>query len=77
MAQSELVGKVVSDKMTKTVVVLVERLVAHPLYKKRFKQSRKIKAHNEIGVKIGDWVRIVETKPISKEKSFVVAEVLK
>lgn len=68
-----LKGTVVSDKMDKTVVVLVERFVKHPKYKKYFKKSKKYKAHDEANAyAIGDVVSIQESKPISKDKSFVV-----
>ncbi|HEY1041673.1 MAG TPA: 30S ribosomal protein S17 [Candidatus Paceibacterota bacterium] len=68
-----LKGTVVSDKMDKTVVVLVERFVKHPKYKKYFKKSKKYKAHDEANeYAVGDAVSIQESKPISKDKSFVV-----
>ena len=73
----ELIGKVISAKMSKTAVVLVERLVVHPLYKKRTRRSKKYKVHDEIGVEVGDKVKIESTPPISKEKHFNVVEVLK
>lgn len=70
-------GKVVSDKMDKTVVVAVERQVAHPIYKKRFKKTKKYKAHDENNeCRIGDTVRIVETRPLSKDKRWRVDEIL-
>ena len=65
-------GVVVSDKMTKTVVVKVDRFVKHPKYKKHVKISKKYKAHDETGKKVGDIVEIVETRPISKDKHFKV-----
>ncbi len=71
------VGKVVSDKMDKTVVVLVENRVAHPLYKKIVERSYKLKAHdenNECG--IGDTVRVMETRPLSKDKRWRVVEII-
>lgn len=71
-----MVGKVVSNKMQKTVVVAVERLVAHPVYKKQFRHTRKIKAHDEMGANESDIVKIVETKPISKDKAFKVVEII-
>lgn len=72
-----LEGAVVSDKMAKTVVVLVERYVKHPKYGKFMRKSKKYKAHDEKGeFHIGDKVKIEETKPISKDKSFkVVAKI--
>ncbi|OGD65459.1 30S ribosomal protein S17 [Candidatus Berkelbacteria bacterium RIFCSPHIGHO2_12_FULL_36_9] len=66
-------GVVVSDKMDKTVVVLIERTVEHKLYHKKFKRSRKIKAHDhENKYKISDMVEIMEVKPISRDKSWIV-----
>jgi small subunit ribosomal protein S17 len=71
----EIVGTVVSTKMTKTVVVKVDRKFRHPMYRKVMSTSKKIKAHNEIeNIKEGDVVRIRETRPLSKEKSFIVVE---
>ncbi len=72
------VGTVVSDKMEKTIVVAVENLVQHPLYKKRMRQTRKFKAHDEGGeAKTGDVVRIAETRPISKEKTWRLLEIIR
>lgn len=76
MAQNK-VGIVESTKMQKTVVVKIESMVKHPLYKKLIKRSKKIKAHDEIGVSVGDKVKIVETKPLSKDVNFKVMEVIK
>ena len=71
------IGKVVSDKMEKTVVVAVERLVKHPLYHKLIKQTVKFKAHDENNEShLGDTVKIMETRPLSKEKRWRVVEVL-
>lgn len=71
------VGRVLSDKMDKTVVVLVERIVKHPQYEKRLKRGKKFKAHNEGNkAKMGDLVRIVETRPLSKEKRWRVVEII-
>ena len=68
-----MVGKVVSDKMDKTVVVLVERLQMHPLYGRVVKISKKLMAHDEKGeCRIGDVVRLVETRPLSKRKRWRV-----
>ena len=68
-----LQGVVVSDKMTKTVVVSVSRFVKHPLYGKYYKVSKKYKAHDENNTfKVGDTVEIVETRPRSKDKRFEV-----
>ncbi len=75
--RKEFVGKVVSNKMDKTVVVAVERQVPHPLYGKRIKKTTKFYAHDEDNrCQIGDVVRIRESKPISKLKRWVVVEVL-
>ena len=71
------VGKVVSDKMDKTIVVAVEDRVAHPLYKKIVKRTYKLKAHdenNECG--IGDRVRVMETRPLSKDKRWRPVEII-
>lgn len=63
------VGRVVSDKMEKTIVVAVEDFVRHPLYGKAVKRTKKFKAHDENNeCRIGDKVRIMETRPISKDK---------
>ncbi len=73
-----LVGKVVSDKGEKTVTVLVETYKKDPKYGKRVRYSKKYAAHDESNkAKVGDVVRIVETKPISKTKHFYVAEIVK
>lgn len=72
-----LIGRVVSTKMEKTVVVRVERKFRHPLYKKVIFKHKKFKAHNErFNLEEGDRVKIVETRPISKEKHFKVVEKL-
>ncbi len=71
------VGKVVSDKMDKTIVVAVEDHVKHPLYKKIVKKTYKLKAHDaENTCKIGDTVRVMETRPLSKDKRWRLVEVL-
>lgn len=71
------IGKVVSDKMQKTVVVAVEDLEQHPLYKKAVKKTVKFKAHDENNDShIGDTVEIMETRPLSKDKRWRVIEVL-
>ena len=71
------VGTVVSDKMDKTVVVAVERLMAHPLYGRRIKRTKKYKAHDETNqCREGDVVRIMETRPLSKEKRWKVIEII-
>ena len=71
------VGKVVSDKMEKTIVVLIEDSVKHPLYGKIIKRSIKLKAHDENNeCKIGDKVEIMETRPLSKDKRWRLVEVI-
>lgn len=71
------IGKVVSDSMEKSIVVKVEYLVSHPLYKKRIKKSTKFMAHDEKGIcRIGDKVKIAETRPLSKRKRWRVTEIL-
>ena len=70
-------GIVISNKMQKTVVVKIEMKSKHPLYKKIITRSKKIKAHDEIGIKIGQRVKIVEVKPIAKNVNFKVMEVVK
>jgi small subunit ribosomal protein S17 len=71
------IGKVVSDKMEKTVVVSVERLVQHSLYNKAVKQTVKFKAHDENNEShIGDTVKIMETRPLSKDKRWRVVEII-
>lgn len=73
MPRRILEGKVVSDKQDKTVTVLVERRVMHPIYKKYVKKSNKFAAHDEANkVKEGDVIQIIECKPISKNKRFTV-----
>lgn len=69
-------GKVKSTKMQKTVVVSVEITKRHPIYRKELKNTRNFKAHDDIGVKTGDLVKIVESKPYSKEVTWNVVEVL-
>ncbi len=77
MPKKELVGRVVSDKMDKTVVVLVERRMPHPLYKKVVTKRKKYKAHDEHNAcRVGDVVRIRESRPLSKEKRWVVIEII-
>lgn len=71
------VGVVASDKMTKTVVVRIETVTRHPLYKKTIRRSKTLKAHDEQNTaRVGDRVRIVETRPLSREKRWRVAEIL-
>lgn len=61
-------GKIVATKMAKTVTVEVERFLAHPIYKKRFKRNKKYQVHSDKELKVGDVVKFVETRPISKTK---------
>ena len=71
------VGKVVSDKMDKTIVVAVVDNVKQPLYNKIIKRTRKLKAHDEENTcKIGDRVRVMETRPLSKDKRWRLVEVI-
>ena len=71
------VGKVVSDKMDKTMIVAVEDSVKHPLYKKIVKRTKKLKAHDEKNeCKIGDRVEIMETRPLSKDKRWRLVEII-
>ncbi|MCM3635672.1 MULTISPECIES: 30S ribosomal protein S17 [Paenibacillus] len=71
------IGKVVSDKMDKTIVVAVETYKKHDLYHKRIKYTKKYKAHDENNTaKIGDVVKIMETRPLSKDKRFRLVEVI-
>ena len=71
------VGKVVSDKMDKTIVVAIEDSVKHPLYKKIIKRTVKLKAHDENNeCAIGDRVRVMETRPLSKEKRWRLVEII-
>jgi len=75
--QRTLQGKVVSDKMDKSITVLVERQVKHPLYGKFIKRSTKIHAHDETNeCKLGDVVRIAECRPLSKTKAFKLVEIV-
>ncbi len=71
------VGKVVSDKMDKTIVVAVEDSVKHPLYMKVVKRTTKLKAHDENnGAKFGDTVEVMETRPLSKSKRWRLVDIL-
>jgi small subunit ribosomal protein S17 len=73
MPRRVLTGRVTSDKMDKTVTVLVDRRVIHPLYKKFIRRSKKYAAHDEENLcKVGDTVRIIECPPISKRKTWTV-----
>lgn len=71
------VGRVVSDKMSKTIVVMVETYKRHPLYHKRMTYTKKFKAHDENNeAKVGDVVRIMETRPLSKDKRWRLVEIV-
>jgi small subunit ribosomal protein S17 len=71
------VGKVVSDKMDKTIVVAIEDHVKHPLYKKIVKKTYKLKAHDaENACRIGDTVKVMETRPLSKDKRWRLVEIV-
>ena len=70
-------GRVISAKMAKTAVVVVESRRPHPLYLKVVRRQKKFYAHNEKGAKEGDWVEIAETRPLSKLKRFVITKILK
>lgn len=71
------VGKVVSNKMDKTVVVSIADNIRHPLYKKIIKRTVKLKAHDELNAcNIGDTVRVMETRPLSKDKRWRVTEII-
>ncbi len=78
MARKILVGKIVSNKMQKTVVVEIERRIRHPIYGKIVKKTKRLKADdNGFKVKVGESVKIEQTKPISRDKYFKVIEILK
>ena len=74
--RNEQVGVVVSDKMQKTVVVAVERLVRHDVYRKTIKRTSTFMAHDDLGARKGDTVRIVETRPLSRHKRWRVEEIV-
>jgi small subunit ribosomal protein S17 len=74
--RNEEVGVVVSDKMQKTVVVAVERLVRHDMYRKTIKRTSRFMAHDELGARRGDRVRIVESRPLSSHKRWTVAAIV-
>ncbi len=74
--RAEKVGIVASDKMTKTVTVRVDRVVKHPVYRKYVKKRKKFMAHDDLGAKIGDKVKIVETRPLSARKRWRVVEII-
>lgn len=74
--RAEKIGVVFSDKMTNTVVVRVDRLVKHSMYRKYMKRRKKFMAHDTLGAAEGDKVRIVETRPMSKRKRWRVIEII-
>ena len=75
--KKEFVGIVKSDKMMKTIVVSIETMKLHPLYKKYIKRSKTVKAHDEKNdAKIGDRVRVIECRPLSKDKHWKLVEIL-
>ena len=69
-------GKIISTKMEKTATVVVERTIVHPLYKKRYRRTKKYHVHNELGAKIGDEVKFVASRPYSKLKKWKITEVI-
>jgi len=76
-ARKTRVGTVVSDKMDKTIVILIENRVTHPIYKKIVKRSIKLKVHDETNqCGIGDKVRVMETRPLSKDKRWRLVEII-
>jgi len=78
VGRRERIGRIVSDKMQKTAVVEVLRLTQHPMYKKIVKERIRYKAHNENDRgKMGDTVKIVETRPLSKDKCWRIVEIIK
>lgn len=72
-----LVGVVASNKMMKTVVVEITRTFRHPIYKKVIHRTKRVMAHDELGCQVGDQVRIVESRPLSRHKRWVVETILK
>lgn len=78
MSKKQLVGRVVSDRMNKTRVVVLERLVKHPKYKKYIKRRTKLKIHDEKNeAKAGDRVEVIECRPVSRDKHWRLLKVLK
>ena len=76
--RKEMIGTVVSDKMDKTVVVAVQRNVSHKVYGKTVKKTYKLKAHDEENkCQVGDTVKVMETRPLSKDKRWRVVEIVK
>jgi len=76
-ARRRLTGVVTSNKMMKTVVVEITRTYQHPLYKKVVHANKRIKAHDEIGCQVGDQVQVVESRPLSAQKRWVVEKVVR
>jgi small subunit ribosomal protein S17 len=75
--RKQLVGKVISNKMDKTIVVEIEDLVMHPLYKKSVRRTKKLKGHDEKNeCSIGDLVKIEESRPLSKDKRYRLIEII-
>ena len=72
-----MTGVVTSNKMTKTVVVEISRTYRHPLYKKVVHSSKRVKAHDELDCQVGDQVQVVASKPISRDKHWVVESIVK
>lgn len=70
-------GKVIATKTAKTATVAVERVIIHPLYKKRFRRDTGYQVHDELGVKVGDAVKFVASKPYSKTKKWKIIEIIK
>jgi len=76
-SRKQQIGKVISNKMDKTIVVEIENLVMHPLYKKSVKRTKKIKSHDERNeCSVGDLVRIEESRPLSKDKRHRLIEII-
>jgi small subunit ribosomal protein S17 len=76
-SRKQLVGKVISNKMDKTIVVEIENLVMHPLYKKSVKRTKRMKSHDEKNeCSVGDVVRIEESRPLSKDKRHRLIEII-
>ncbi|MCH7729925.1 30S ribosomal protein S17 [Patescibacteria group bacterium] len=71
------IGKVVSKKMDKTATVMVERVVVHPIYLKRYKRTKKYQIHDELGTNVGDKVKFSASKPYSKLKRWKIVEIVK
>ena len=75
--RKQLTGKVVSNKMDKTVVIEIESIVMHPLYKKSVRRTKRIKSHDERNeCSVGDIIRIEESRPLSKEKRYRLVEII-